>query len=168
MVVTREAGDRVVVTWHYDGGHWLKAVASMAQGGNIVEYASDDKTDETFIFTMSGQYTWAQDHQRNWYLTSYRAKRYDGKRKRPSLDYLLEVSEFSSAPEIAPNRFEFASFNLPPGTTVEEGGRKNARRFKVGADQKPGVQLQSALEALGHELKKRGFASPERGKPGGR
>ena len=159
--VVRRDGDRVTVDRHEASGNILRIEASLAQGGNVVSYETlgDGQAGRSGTAWQSGRCVWAADPQGNWHLKSYTVQRSNsGDPEELHIDLTVSVKSFNPNPVIARDRFQFASLDFEPGTIVEElGGRQ--RTYRIG--QESGVG-QGALDALAEEMKRRGFAAPQR------
>lgn len=167
-VVSHLPDDRVVVERYQHNGDVLKIVVSLAQGGNVITYdqipgpEAQSRVPESGIFWAHGVYEWAQDMEGNWYLTRHAfARSSTGDPKQLHFDYELLIKDFNPNPMIPKDRFEFSSFRLPVGTSVQE---KNAqgrtkRTYRVGGKDLLG---EDSFDFLIESLKNRGFARPER------
>lgn len=151
--------DTVVVERHYKTGTVMTIKASLSQGANIIAYEKVSRNKQDFW--RQGSYTWQPEGNGLFSL-----KRYDFKRSaagdpnRPDREYSLEILDFDPEPVIAPNRFQFESLALEPGTVVEETGARKERTYKWGEPREPAAE--AALNKLADKLRARGFASPDR------
>ncbi len=166
FVVRAEPGERVVVERHYRAG-LLRIEASLAHGGNVIEYSAGPsrrgaEPSSDAPLWRKGRYEWAQDVDGNWYPTHFEFQRSStGREEVLSHDFSLEITSFKPHPRIPEERFRFSSLGVATGTVVEEFGER-PRRYRIGRDGNEEKKLdQSVLEDLAERLRE-GFAAPDR------
>lgn len=170
FVVNREEPDRVIVDRYFGGNAYLRFVASLASGGNIVSFETMHPGPKDI--SSKGSYAWERDKEGRWYL---RELHYEAiLRSNPKLlsqDFTLRVMEFNPEPVIPSNRFEFSSFKFEEGTVVEEGlilGRNSAatpgrRTYRVGKGGRTEKNLnETQLNTLSDKQRAARFAAPSR------
>ena len=170
FVIKRDGPERVVIERHIENGSFMRYVASLAAGGNIVSYERVPSNNKSLA--GSGFYSWDRDLTGRWYLREFGYKvSLPSDPKRLNVDYSLRVTDFNADPVIPSNRFEFSSFKFEKGTVVEEGliiGRSPAdspghRKYRVGKEGPTEKRIsESQLNSLSDKLRAGGFAAPDR------
>ena len=154
--VTKSGADRIVVQRRYSNGAIHRVIASLRQGGNIVEYDSVG-VKASHAVLRRGSYEWKEHPSGKWYLTNYDYEQtYRGDPPSSGFKYSLHITDIDPDPSISADRFQFSSFHLPRGTLVEEIGVKR-RSYRLG-DARSEV-TQEVLDRLSEKLRADGFAS---------
>jgi hypothetical protein len=154
-------GDNIVLERVFRQGMTQRISASWSSGGNIVSYSATPFPNPpagVFGLASMARYEWLQDEHGVWYPTLIYHSEYESDPDEPAYSYTCRIDEFTSQPEIPPERFEQSSLDLNDGTIVDEMG-PNRRTYRYG---KPADELsQEDLDRLAEELRRRGFGLRE-------
>jgi hypothetical protein len=157
---TRLDENRIQMLRERTGVSRFRAVASRADDGNIVEFDSYYK-DESVEQSYRTAYQWDRDSKGRCYLRSVEFRSRSLTKGQPSRGegytrMTIDRIDLDAVPDLS--LFEMESFDLPPGTLVED--QINNRRYRIG--ELPVARVADSLDALISEASSRGFARPER------
>mgnify|MGYP002622747310 FL=1 len=134
-VIDQPSENRIVVERHYKVGGFFRFTIALDQGGNVIEYDTEmgDAKEGSW---RHGVFEWEQHASGQWYLKRFQdTQSHHGDPDRPTSTFVIEVSDFDPAPEIAEDRFTFDSLKVPDGEKIAETDKDSRRStYRLGKD----------------------------------